>query len=230
MRACAKLPLHQQDDRLPSGSRPENHPHGRVRRVVLEAVHFALGDEQQVAVNDGHPASRSVLAPRRRRGAAKCMEIRHGNHRQRGSSRAVEQRQDRCSGGPRRVPWRPGGNARHRHAAQDPAPSAVRDHAGDPGRLAGLDAAGWAEVRGLPIPEPASRLTPSGHSTVRPHPRASGESSSSRSTNAYRNSRPSCSRWIVCRSPGALYMLCLASREARCCKGPHNIEQRKNSY
>ncbi len=50
-------------------------------------------------VNDGHLALRSVLAPQRPRGAAKCMEVHHGNHSQRGSLRAVEQGQDRRTEG-----------------------------------------------------------------------------------------------------------------------------------
>ena len=45
---------------------------------------------------------------------------------------------------------------------------------GNPGRLAGPDQAVQAEVRGLPVPEPAARLTASGDSTVRSHPRALG--------------------------------------------------------
>jgi len=68
----------------------------------------------------------------------------------------------RSAQGPGRMSWRSGGRTRHRHAAQDTAPGAVRDHAGPPGRLAGLGQAGRAEAGGLSIPQPAARLTSPG--------------------------------------------------------------------
>ena len=48
--------------------------------------------------------------------------------------------------GPRCLSWGPGCHARHRAAAKGPAPGPVRDHAGHPGCLAGVDQAGRPEV------------------------------------------------------------------------------------
>ena len=36
-------------------TRPEHHPHGRIGRVILEAVRLALGDEQQITGREVHP-------------------------------------------------------------------------------------------------------------------------------------------------------------------------------
>ena len=59
-------------------------------------------------------------------------------------------------------------------SAQDPASSAVRDHAGHPGRLAGLDQTGRAKAGGLPVPQPPAQIASSRNSPVRPDPRALG--------------------------------------------------------
>lgn len=55
--------------------------------------------------------------------------------------------------------WRPDGDARHCHAAKDAASGPVRDHTGNAERLAGVDQASQPEVRGLPVSQPAARIT-----------------------------------------------------------------------
>ena len=63
---------------------------------------------------------------------------------------------------------------RHRHAAQDATPGAVRDHAGHQGCLAGVDQTGPAEAGALPLSWPAHD---SPHLGTRQHARILGTES-----------------------------------------------------
>ena len=72
---------------------------------------------------------------------------------------------------PERVTWRPNGDSRHRHVAQDPAAGAVRDHAGQPGRPAGVDHAAGLTAEDFLFP---SRLHDSPHLGTRLYARILG--------------------------------------------------------
>lgn len=52
------------------------------------------------------------------------------------------------------MPRRPGCSTGDRVAAEDAASGPVRDHTSNTGRAGGLDQTNWAEIGGLPVPEP----------------------------------------------------------------------------
>lgn len=71
--------------------------------------------------------------------------------------------------GRQHLPWRSSRRARHRHAAQDPATRAVRDHAGDPGGRADVDKAALNSPAS-PTPATASGPDPGTTSRARSSP------------------------------------------------------------